>query len=336
MYWDGTIARQHSNAVVQQACEKDVGQTNSIAVAIVNYNTREHLAQCLATIIPEAPSQVIVVDNASTDGSVEMARTHFPDVIVSANQSNPGYGAAANQAISLCTSEYVLLLNSDTRLQPGALRELGAYLDTHSAVAIAGPRLVYPDGALQASCFAFPTPLNMLALELPYLSLLLSHAPFLRERFLLTWSHTTSRRVPWVLGAALAIRRTAFDIVGGFDQAFFMYSEEVDLCYRLAAIGWQTHYVPAATLVHAGGASTQQRRADLAVQLFASTRLFYRRHYSKIAMTMLRLILAGGMLRRICSSAVQLRNARHAGVRARIVEDLAVWNRVFLDLLREP
>src|SRR5688572_17909236 len=123
-------------------------EMTAIAVAIVNYNTREHLRACLATVQLEAPSEVVVVDNASSDDSVEMVRTDYPRVMLHANRTNPGYGAAANQAVESCTAKYVLLLNSDTRLQSGALRALSTYLDRHPRAAIVGPRLENPDGTL--------------------------------------------------------------------------------------------------------------------------------------------------------------------------------------------
>ncbi len=117
-----------------------------MAVAIVNYNTREYLRACLATVLPEAPSEVVVVDNASSDDSVEMVQAEYPNVALHANKTNVGYGAAANQAIASCIAKYILLLNADTLLQPGALRALSSYLDLGSQIAIVGPRLVNPQG----------------------------------------------------------------------------------------------------------------------------------------------------------------------------------------------
>jgi GT2 family glycosyltransferase len=233
-----------------------------IAVAIVNYNTREHLHACLATVQLEAPSEVVVVDNASSDGSTEMVRADYPWVALHANKTNLGYGAAANQAIASCSAEYVLLLNSDTLLQAGALMALSGYLDLHPHAAIVGPHLVEADGTLQASCYPFPTPLNTF-LENSTSAILLGrlirrHIPLLRNFYLRTWPHTSARVVPWLKGAALAIRRTAFDAVGGFDESYFMYFEDADLCYRLNAAGWKVHFVPITTVVHIGGASTSR------------------------------------------------------------------------------
>src|SRR5438093_11267447 len=131
-----------------------------IAVAIVNHNTRDHLRECLATVQLEGPPELVVIDNASWDGSAEMVRAQYPSVTLRANKKNLGYGAAANQAFVSCAARYVLLLNSDTLLQPGALAALSGYLALHPRAAVVGPRLVDPDGTLQASCYPFPTPLD--------------------------------------------------------------------------------------------------------------------------------------------------------------------------------
>jgi GT2 family glycosyltransferase len=298
-----------------------------IAVAIVNYNTREHLRACLASVQLEAPSQVVVVDNASSDGSVEIVRAEYPWVMLHANKTNSGYGAAANQAIAGCTAEYVLLLNSDTLLQLGALQALSTYLDLHPRAAIVGPRLVNLDGTLQASCYPFLTPLNTLLLESP-LAHLIRYVPILRNRHLRTWPHTHARSVPWVLGAALAIRRVAFETVGGFDESFFMYYEEIDLCYRLHAAGWQVHFAPVTTIVHAQGASTRQYRTAMAVRYFASAMRFYQRHYSGIRLVALVVIMKGKVLVKWVVDSVHLHITRNAHARAAIAEDVAAWQRV--------
>ncbi len=300
-----------------------------MAVAIINHNTREQLRRCLATVRSAAPRQVVVVDNSSTDGSVEMVRDDFPEVELRANMINPGYGAGANQAISLCTTEYVLLLNSDTLLQPGALRALGDYLADHPAVAVLGPRLANPDGALQRSCYPWPSPLDML-LEVSYLDRLARYIPALRHRYLRTWQHDEPRSVPWVVGAALAIRRAAFSRVGGFDESFFMYAEEIDLARRLHAAGWQTHFAPVTTVTHVGGVSTMQRRAAMQIEKFASMVRFYRRHYSRhrtVAIVALMRAIAGA---RLVRDLVRLRLARDRGTRASLTDDTVAWWRVFL------
>jgi GT2 family glycosyltransferase len=298
-------------------------------IAIVNYNTCEHLQACLSSVRLEMPDEVVVVDNASTDGSLAMIRREFPWVRVLANPANPGYGAAANQAVAACRSKYVLLLNSDTRLLPGTLRSLRNYLDWNLKTAIVGPRLLNPDGSLQPSCFSYPTPLHVF-LEESTLIRLIRLIPGLRDQFQRTWPHSRPRQVPWVLGAALAIRREPFKAAGGFDESFFMYAEEIDLCYRLARAGWETHFTPEASLIHVGGASTRQRRADMALQFFRSMAHFYRRHYSSLHLLQLVLIMKSIALARLLRDTAQFHLIPEGQRRDGIAEDRAAWRHILL------
>jgi N-acetylglucosaminyl-diphospho-decaprenol L-rhamnosyltransferase len=300
---------------------------SEIAVAIVNYNTRDDLRACLASVQQTGAPEVVVVDNASADGSAAMIQEEFPAVILCANQANTGYGSAANQAIRRCQAEHVLLLNSDTLIQPKTLDILDNYLSNHSQVAIAGPRLHNPDGTLQPSAYPFPTPLHIF-LEESTLGRLIRHLPWLRQRYLRTWSHDYIRPVPWLLGAALAIRRQPFTAIGGFDTSYFMYAEETDLCYRLRAAGWDIHFVPDATIVHTGGASTRQYRTAMAVQFFTSIRHFYRQHYSWLRQLELMLIIKAIVFARFLRERTRLLLAEEGDTRQRIEHDLSAWQQL--------
>lgn len=304
-----------------------------MAVAVISYDTREQLAACLATIDPHQGSrEVVVVDNGSQDGSVEMVRARFPWVTLRVSPSNRGYGSAANQAFALCRADYVLLLNSDTLLADGTVPALASYLDGHPRVGIVGPRLLNPDRSLQCSCYPFPSPLNEL-LRWTSLGVVVGHLPGLRERYLPTSSHRFARPADWVVGAALAIRRKAFETVGGFDESFFMYSEEVDLCYRLRQAGWETHFAPVTEVVHMGGASTARYRGAMAAQLFASLEQFYRRHYPHSRRLGLKLVLTYLMLRNVAQGYLHGRSrsdTEHTGV----AEDMAAWRRVLAEVWR--
>ena len=298
-----------------------------MAVVVVNYNTREHLRACLATVQSARPHEVVVVDNASSDGSVEMVRTAYPSVLLHANADNVGYGAAANQAIASCAAPYVLLLNSDTLIPDGTLQALSTYLDTHPRAAIVGPRLVSPDGTLQASCYPFPGTLQWF-LDNDELAPLLRYIPILRGWYWRTWSHTSPQIVPWVKGAALAIRRQAFDAVGGFDTSFFMYFEETDLCFRLASANWQVHFTPVASVVHVGEMSTIQRRAEMTVQLVASSMRFCQLHHSRARFATLAIIMRLTILARLLRDSIHLRTVRGASDHSRLAADVAAWQRV--------
>jgi GT2 family glycosyltransferase len=301
-----------------------------MAVGIVNHNTRDLLRACVRSALEAGADEVVLVDNASTDGAPAMVRAEFPAVRVAANAHNPGMGAACNQAVGLCAAPYVLLLNSDTVLRPGALAALAAYLDAHPRAGLAGPRLLNPDGSLQPSCFHDPTPAHV-ALELAGAEALIARLPLLRGRYLRTWAHDRARQAPWVLGAALAVRRAAFAQVGGFDESYFMYSEEVDLCRRLRLAGWEVHFTPATEVTHVGGASTGRVRLEMTRQLFRSRAAFYRRHCSPAARAGLRLVVGLGVGAKLGRDLARLLVAR-GGPRAALAGAVTTWAYVLKDL----
>ena len=304
----------------------------SIAIIIINYNTCRELQACLGSIGPEAASQVIVVDNDSSDGSVEMVKSRYPWVSLHGNRTNLGYGAAANQAIAGCSAQYVVLLNSDTLLQTGALTALARYLDEHPQASIVGPRLVNADGTLQASCYAFPKPLDTF-LENSSVAVFLGrlirrYVPGIRRLYWRTWPHDSAAIVPWVKGAVLAMRREAFEAVGGFDESFFMYFEDADLCYRMKKAGWEIHFTPVTTIIHVGGASTDQLRTDMAVQLLHSTDLFYQRHSSRWSIGIMSIMVKILMLAKWIGGTLRLTFIRDVNRRRKISEDRAAWQKV--------
>ena len=306
----------------------------SVAIIIINYNTCQELQACLGSIRPDAASQVVVVDNGSSDGSVEMVKWKYPWVSLHANRTNLGYGAAANRAIAGCTAQYVLLLNSDTLLPTGAIEALGCYLDEHPQASIVGPRLVNADGTLQASCYPFPTPLDTF-LENSTVAVFLGrlirrHIPGIRRLYWRTWPHDSARVVPWVKGAVLAMRREAFKAVGGFDESFFMYFEDADLCCRMKKAGWEIHFTPVTTIIHVGGASTDQVRADMAVQLLHSTGLFYQRHSSRLSIGVMSIMVKSLMLAKWIGGTLRLAFTRDLNRRRKISEDRAACKKVLL------
>jgi GT2 family glycosyltransferase len=291
-----------------------------LSVAIVNYHTVSDLRECLASVRAAGAGEVVLKDNGSTDGSVEMVEREFPEVRVLGSRDNPGYGAASNQAIAACRAPYVLLLNSDVLLARDTLEVLVGHLDAHPRAAIVGPRLHNPDGTLQRSAHGFPRPMTFRPI--------VRRIPRLRDRSLLTWPHRTPRVVQWVKGCALAIRRAAFDAVGGFDPGFFMYFEETDLCFRLIEAGWEIHFTPATAIVHKGGASTAQARAEMAVQFYASMRQFYRRHYPAADLRRLDAVLRVQTRLALVRDRTRLMLSRDPGASATLAADVGVWRRV--------
>lgn len=265
-----------------------------VAIAIISYNTREILRACLETVVKDRPREIVVVDNGSSDGSVQMIQERFPGVRVEVDASNPGYGAAANRAVAACSAPYILLLNSDTLVPPGAIDALVEYANGNPRAGMVGPRLLNVDGSLQPSCFAFPS-IGFLLVEYTTLRVLAARVAHWRERFFIGWLHDTPRVIPWTCGAALLIRRTAFDEVRGFDPTFYMYYEEVDLAYRMAAAGWESHFAPVGEIVHIGGASTANVWSQMRVRHFRSMMQFAARHLTTTHATALALLLTALM-----------------------------------------
>jgi N-acetylglucosaminyl-diphospho-decaprenol L-rhamnosyltransferase len=254
-----------------------------LSVVIVSWNTRDLLARCLESIDRSPPGcgyEVWVVDNASSDGSAQMVRERFRWVHLIENEQNVGFAAANNQAIRLSgscpgsgrSSEYIVLLNSDTEVRPGALEALVAFMQDHPAAGAAGARLLNSDGSLQLSCHPMLTP-GREVWRLLFLERLWPRAKYPMQR----WDPQTPRRVEVIKGACLLLRRPALDQVGLLDEGYFMYTEEVDLCYRMALAGWELWWVPGAEVVHHEAGSTRQAAESMYVQLYRSKVQFYRK-----------------------------------------------------------
>ena len=245
------------------------------SILVVNWNTRELLARCLCSIEQGAPKdsyEVIVVDNASSDASPQMVQEQFPAVRLVDNEENVGFAAANNQAIHQARGRYLVLLNSDTEVRPGALTALVQFMDAHPRAGAAGARLLNPDGSLQPSCHPMLTP-GREFWRLVFLDRLWRRATYSMHR----WAMNIPRQVEVIKGACLLLRREALDEVGLLDESYFMYTEEVDLCYRLHRTGWELWWVPQAEVVHYEAQSTRQAAEDMYVQLYRSKVQFYRK-----------------------------------------------------------
>ncbi len=246
-----------------------------VSVSIVNTNSRELLLACLGSLQQsvarrgEGLVEIVVLDNASEDGSVDAVRGRFPDVRVIAQEFRAGFGANHNTVIRATTGRYVYVLNEDTTSDDWAFARLAARLDANPRIAALGPRVVYPDGRHQDSAWRFPSP-AVAALGL----LSLGKLGVTQSR------GVAPRRVDWVMGAALLLRREAVDEVGLFDEEFFLYSEEVDLQLRLRRAGWEVEYFPGATVVHHESqfsAGIPERRIN---EMWRSRHRYWRKHHS--------------------------------------------------------
>jgi GT2 family glycosyltransferase len=246
-----------------------------LSIIVVSWNTSNLLNSCLRSIYETASElnpQILVVDNASADDSVAMVQQHFPQVHLIKNQQNVGFARANNQAIERSLGRYVLLLNSDTEVKPEALSSLLSFMDAHPQVGAAGSRLLNADGSLQPSCHPMMTPWREFW-RLSFLEKVYRRATYDMAH----WDPDTPREVEVIKGACLMLRRETLDQVGLLDSRYFMYTEEMDLCYRIGQAGWKLYWVPEAQVIHYGEGSTRQMAEEMYVQLYRSKVQFHRK-----------------------------------------------------------
>ncbi len=263
-----------------------------VSVIVVSWNTRRLLEQCLRSVYETAGDlavEVIVVDNGSSDGSVEAVRDRFPEAQLIVNSENVGFARANNQAMEVARGRYFLLLNSDAVLRPGALKALVGCLEAHPRAGIVGGRLVNPDGSFQASYMDFPTLWGEILLMLKLHPLF--HSPYFPSRP--PEKSGVVREAGWVPGACLLVRREVWEEIGGLDETYFMYSEEVDWCWRARQAGWRVYYTPEAEIVHWGGQSIGQVPLEKRAWVYRGKWLFFRRHRGRRTATLFRLALLG-------------------------------------------
>ena len=226
-----------------------------VSAVVVTYNAMPWLESCLQSL---AGVECVVVDHGSSDGSVEAARAAGATVV---EQENLGLAAGWNRGLRETESRYVLILNADAWLVGDALDRLVAFADAHPLAAVVGPRLRNPDGTLQRSVRGFPT-LWRLATEYLFLRKLAPHSRALNAFYAGGFDHESAAEAEFVMGAAMLVRREAVDEVGPLDESFFLFSEEVDWCYRFEQAGWKVYFTPEAEVVHVGGASHGGRLFD--------------------------------------------------------------------------
>lgn len=268
----------------------------SVDIIIVNWNTRDLLERLLTSIECSGLAEgvtCIVSDNDSSDGSVEMAGMRFPWARVMDNKINLGYGAAANSAIEASTGEFILLLNSDTEIFEDTIERLVSFMDQHSQAGAVGPRLVNPDGSLQYSCRRFPD-IWMGTLH-ALLGLVWKSNPYTRKYKMQDWDHQTIKVVDWISGAAMFLRRRAVEEIGLFDERYFMYVEDVDLCWRLRKAVWQVFYYPNSSVLHHIGKSSEKKTSRMIFEHHRSVFRFYRSRLDKAYMKILIPFLAAGL-----------------------------------------
>lgn len=253
-----------------------------LSVIIVNYNVRDLLRKCLKSILrfqKDLSFEVLVIDNDSEDGSAEMIRQEFNEIALLENSRNLGFSAACNQGIKRSRGRFILLLNPDTEFTPGGITAMVKFMDSHSDAGICGPRMTDVAGKLHYSCRCFPSYLTAISSAQSILNRLFPRNP-LSRRYLQKDSNRTKRiETDWVSGSCLLARREMLEKVGLLDTRFFMYVEDVDLCYRAGKAGYAVYCFPNSIVIHHTAGSSRKRRISMLVEHHRSMFLFHRKHY---------------------------------------------------------
>ncbi len=279
-----------------------------VSIIIVGWNTKELLNSCLKSIYQEAGRvdyEVIVVDNASTDGSPEMVKTEFPGVVLIENSENRGFAAANNQAIRIAKGKYILLLNSDTVICDSAIEKTVRYADARPEAAVIGCQVRESPDKVQMTCFRYPSLLNLF-LRASCLATLFKYNRFFGREETLLWQRDTEREVDIVSGMFMLVRHDAIRQVGLMDEEYFLYFEDTDWCYRFFKAGWKMMFWPGAKIIHidAGSKSTDQDGLRMFVQFQKSLLIFFRKHYGNVGYFVARLMLAVSFGLRCCCWAL--------------------------------
>ena len=256
-----------------------------LSVVILSFNTKELLGNCLTSIDKNTSGvdfEVIVVDNASADGSSAMVKKQFPKVKLIENKDNLGFTKGNNQGIKKASGRYILLLNSDTLLKDNSLEKMVEFMNDHPKVGAIGPKLLNADGTPQASAGRFP--------DLSVVLIMLFKEHFGGSQLVRT-SYNNLKEVDWVMGAALLLRREVLSKTGLLDEKIFMYYDEVEWCYRLKKAGFKIYFYPEAKIIHLWQGSSQTGRKGPILANYQSLVYFYRKHKSPLEFFLLRILL---------------------------------------------
>jgi len=269
-----------------------------LSIIIVSWNVKVHLDACIESILrhpPVAEYEIIVVDNASTDGTAVEIRGKYPDVEVVTNFNNAGFARANNQGVALAAGDYLFILNPDTLFLPNSVNELIAFMDHHPEIGICGPRVLNEDFTLQRSVRGFPT-WSMAFARHTLLGKLGMFRGSLAAWRCRDFDYALQADVEQLIGAAMLVRRDVFERVGGFDERFFMYYEEVDLCKRIKEAGHRVVYYPGAEIIHLGGKSSGQIPAGKRLMMLNSLLRYLQKNTSRVYYPVLSVIFKFGVL----------------------------------------
>lgn len=253
-----------------------------VSIIIVNYRGVEYTTQCIRSILStdvKLPYEVIVVDNHSEDGSVQVLRSQFPDIRVIEAEENRGFGAANNAGANIAEGDFLFFLNNDTKILDDCFTPLINFLREHRDCGIVAPKLIYPDGRFQLSYGRYPSLLNELRTK-----------RLSREEENITPPDIPQKK-EWVTGAALCLRKELFLSIGGFDETYFMYFEDADLCRRITQAGYTIYYIPTVSIIHFKGMSHTSKKNTIYLEYRRSQLRYYRKHSSFVQLIFLKAYL---------------------------------------------
>jgi len=283
---------------------------NDLSIVIVSYNTKELTLSCLESICHHKPDSysldIFVVDNASSDGTVEAIAKQFPQVKLIANEKNLGYAAANNQAIFQTNADYILLLNSDTLVLENCLEAVIDFMRRHPEVGASGCKLVLPDGSLDLACKrSFPTPETSFYHAVGLSKRFPQHKKF--GRYNLSYLNENEiHEVDCLVGAFMMVRRKVIEEIGGLDESFFLFGEDIDWCYRIKEAGWKVVYYPKAVAIHYKGSSCKKNIWKSTYEFHRAMLIFYNKHYKYKYNLLIRTLIYVGIGTKLFISLVTL------------------------------
>jgi GT2 family glycosyltransferase len=274
-----------------------------VSIIIVNWNIRDILRNCLRSVYEQSKGitfEVIVIDNASSDGSAAMVREEFPKVTLIENKENRGFAAANNQGMRIAKGRYILLLNPDTIVLDKAIEKTIVFADSNPDVGVTGCQVLENAEKIQRTCFSFPS-LGNLIIQKTGLRRLFSRSRFFGREDMGWWNRDTQRDVDVVSGMYMLVRREAIEQVGMMDEAYFVYAEETDWCFRLKRAGWRCVFAPVGRIIHldGGNKSTDKAMIKMYVQFQKSIMIFYRKNRGNASWIIARIIYGADMLLKV-------------------------------------
>jgi GT2 family glycosyltransferase len=298
-----------------------------LTIVVLNYNTRDHLRECLLALRAEGSTslsrgsiaaELLVVDNASSDGSADMVAAEFPEVTLIRSPRNGGFAYGNNHALRQMRGGMALLLNPDTIFARGGVARLREVMKQHPEAGIIGPKLIRPDGSMHLACRrSFPTP-SVAFYRVSGLSRLFPHSPRFGRYNLTYLDPDLAVEVDSVCGACMLIRRPVIQRIGLLDERFFMYGEDLDWCLRARQAGWTVRYEPSIVVQHQHGAASRQRPVRTTFHFFRAMDLFYRKHYGHryhpLVTGAVRTAIYGALAISVCRTLLTMPSQRRAGL----------------------